>query len=108
MSKCKRCNRSLKIANESGMGKICQMKANRAAASDEKSVRVEPLFLRRQARRSYLVFTSPRMRVVVSETSDGRFAHCDCGTNCFCPHIAAVAAYDRSVFPLDPAAEVNR
>lgn len=99
MSKCKRCNRNLKEFHESGMGEVCRMKTDRDNSTDDKTLRVEPLFLRRQARRSYLVFTSPRMRVVVNETDKGRFAHCDCGQNCFCQHISAVAAYDRSVFP---------
>ncbi len=98
--KCKRCHRELKNHAESGMGKVCQMKANRLNNSDEKrAVRVEPLFIRRQPRRAYLVFTSPRMRVVVNETENGRFAHCDCGENCLCPHIAAVANFDRARFP---------
>lgn len=101
MSKCKRCNRKLKNAELSEMGKVCRMKAGRSSDASAKTVRVEPLFRNRQPRRSYLVFTSPRMRVVVSEAASGRVAVCDCSRNVFCEHIALVASADRAKFPQD-------
>ena len=83
------------------MGKVCRMKANQGNdTAGEKKIRVEPLFIRRQPRRSYLVFTSPRRRVVVSETADGRFAKCDC-SGARCEHIVLVAEIDRSRFVND-------
>lgn len=106
MSKCKRCNRELKNHTESGMGEICRMKADRLNNSDLKTVRVEPLFIRRSSRRSYLVFTSPRVVVVVEEESDGRFAFCPCSPE-MCEHRRLVAEIDRAAFPVDLFAPAN-
>ena len=100
MSKCKRCNRELKAHHESEMGEVCRMKANRESNTDKKSVRVEPLFVRRPARRSYLVFTSPRVIVRVEEDLDGRFAYCPCSLE-MCEHRRIVAEVDRTAFPVD-------
>lgn len=100
MAKCKRCSRELKNHTESGMGKVCQMKANRETSADETGVRVEPLFVRRPARRSYLVFTKPRFIVTVEEDSDGRFANCPCSIQ-MCEHRRLVAEIDRAKFPVD-------
>lgn len=106
MSKCKRCNRELKSHDETGMGRVCRMKADRLSASETvKKIRVEPLFVRRQPHRSYLVFTSPRMRVVVEESGNSRFAKCDCDPANLvrCEHIDIVAAIDRERFPQNAA-----
>ena len=103
MAKCKRCHRELKSHHESEMGKVCRMKANKSADNAARKIRVEPLFIRRSPRRSYLVFTSPRTRVVVRETADGRFADCDCGANCLCQHVQLVAQTDRARFPQELA-----
>jgi hypothetical protein len=82
------------------MGKVCEMKADRLSASETvKQIRVEPLFVRRQPRRSYLVFTSPRMRVVVEESGNDRFAKCDCTDILLCEHIQLVKTIDRERFP---------
>lgn len=106
MSKCTRCHRELKNHCESGMGKVCRMKANRLGSLGEKKVRVEPLFVRRPPARSYLVFTSPRVIVRVEEDSDGRFAYCPCSLE-MCEHRRAVAEIDRASFPTDLFASAN-
>lgn len=97
---CKVCNRKLKNHTETGMGKVCQKK-NRNIGDDsaKSSVRVEPLFVRRQPRRSYAVFTSPRRIVVVTENETGRFANCPCSETELCEHRQIVAKVDRRRFP---------
>lgn len=101
---CKVCNRKLKNHTETGMGKVCQKK-NRNIGDDaaKSKLRVEPLFVRRQPRRTYLVFTSPRRQVVVTENEDGRFANCPCSATELCEHRIAVAEVDRAKFPQDIA-----
>ena len=100
MPKCKRCNRELKNHEESGMGRICRMKANRVSQSAiENKIRVEPLFVRFQARRSYLVFTSPRATVTVQDDKSGRFAVCRLCGDTGCNHIALIAQIDNQKFP---------
>ncbi len=103
---CTLCQRKLKNPTATGMGKTCQKKFRGLSESKtETAVRVEPLFVRRQPRRSYMVFTSPRQTVVVSESETGeRFARCGCspeGVKCL--HIEIVAEIDRARFPQDLA-----
>lgn len=107
---CTLCQRKLKNTTATGMGKTCQKKFRGLSESTkETAVRVEPLFVRRQPRRSYMVFTSPRQTVVVSESETGeRFARCGCspeGVKCL--HIEIVAEIDRARFPQDLAAAVE-
>ena len=100
MAKCTRCNRELKNHHESEMGDVCRMKADRASKGERiADIRVEPLFIRRQSRRSYLVFTSPRKTVIVQEDASGRSCEPCCGADVFCSHIAIVAQIDRAKFP---------
>lgn len=101
---CKVCNRKLKNHTESGMGKVCQKKNRNIGDESAKSkIRVEPLFVKRQPRRSYMVFTSPRQVVVITENETGRFANCPCSTE-MCEHREIVAKIDRQRFPEDLAA----
>lgn len=106
---CTLCQRKLKNPTATGMGKTCQKKFHsQPDAQKEKTIRVEPLFVRRQPRRSYLVFTSPRQTVVVNETETGeRFARCGCSEGITCEHIQIVAEIDRARFPEDLAAAVE-
>ena len=106
---CTLCQRKLKNPSATGMGKTCQKKhRNQPETAGEKSVRVQPLFAhsRRPARRSYVVFTSPRKMVTINELQTGeRFAKCEClpadGVKCL--HIELVAEIDRATFPQDLA-----
>lgn len=107
---CTLCQRKLRNPTATGMGKTCQKKFRGLSESTmETAVRVEPLFLRRQPRRSYMVFTSPRQTVTVNELETGeRFAKCGCspeGVKCL--HIEIVAEIDRARFPQDLAAAVE-
>lgn len=106
--KCLRCNRELKNHDLSGMGKVCRMKANKLSETVIKNkIRIEPLFIRQQPRRTYLVFTSPRARVTVSDRSDGRFADCQLCGDKGCDHITLIARIDKAKFPcnsVSPAA----
>jgi hypothetical protein len=105
MTTCKRCNQEMKNHTTSGLGVICRRKAESDAATGEiKKTRVEPLFIRRSPRRSYLVFNSPRRMIVVRENDAGRFAECNCKSGIRCEHIALVARIDRARFPEDMAA----
>lgn len=96
--KCKRCNRELKNHVETGIGKVCQMKAQRLSEAVDRKIKIVPLFLRRIPRRSYLVMTQPRATVVVKDTQNGRFAECQ---NCAerCEHINLAAEMDNARFP---------
>lgn len=99
MPKCRRCHRELKNHTESGMGEICRMKANLSSEEKVNKIRVEPLYVRFQPRRSYAVLTNPRYIVVVNDTETGRFAGCGCSTNQRCEHISLVADFDNARFP---------
>lgn len=99
MSKCTRCHRELKKHTESGMGEICRMKANLSSEQKIKKIRIEPLYVRFQPRRSYAVLTSPRRIVVINDTDAGRFARCECSVNTRCDHINLVADFDNARFP---------
>lgn len=98
---CKVCNRKLKNPTALGMGKVCAKKNRNIGDENAKSkIRVEPLFVRRQERRSYLVFTSPRRIVRIEENEHGRFANCPCSLE-MCEHREMVAKIDRARFPKD-------
>lgn len=100
MPKCQRCHRELKSHTESGLGKICQMKANRLSDSIENKIKVVPLFLNRLPRRRYLVFTQPRATVLVKDIGDKRYAECQlCGNEYKCQHVDEVAKTDNARFP---------
>ncbi len=88
------------------MGEICRMKANKVSESAvQNKIKIEPLFIRQQSRRSYLVFTSPRVKVTVNDTDEGRVANCQCRPAQICQHIELVAKVDNQRFPQTGAAK---
>jgi hypothetical protein len=101
MSKCKRCNRELKQHHLSGMGDICRMKADRdSAGATVNKIRVEPMFIRFQPRRSYLVFTAKRQTVTIfGGIGEAKTAKCTCSEGVRCEHIELIAQIDNAKYP---------
>lgn len=94
---CRRCDRPLSNPTPAGLGNTCRKhKSNELTPA--KTIRVAALFTRYQARRRYLVLTVPRVRVLVEDRPDGRFAVCD-SCNGRCEHVEAVASTDNKRFP---------
>lgn len=87
---CTACNRELKNHTATGMGPVCEAKNKFVANAPAKPVRVE-ILSKSATRRSYLVFTSPRFRVVVTQDEGGKTAICDCRSSVRCEHIDRVA-----------------
>lgn len=94
---CLICHRELKNPTASGMGKVCASKNHSFGEIAPKSVRVEILY-QTAGRRSYLVFTDPKRRVVVTQTADGKIAKCDCGSAVRCQHIDRIAVIEMEKF----------
>lgn len=98
--KCLRCNRTLTNPTADNLGAVCRRKQAADTSGENKKVRIEILH-KSPTRRSYLVFTSPRRRVVVSHSiNDVKVAECDCRPAGICEHIEAIKATDDRLFPV--------
>lgn len=95
--KCKRCNREMKQHTESGLGRICQMKANRIEPTKVKAIAI-PLFQSYREVRSYVVLNGEKSMVTVWDNNHGRFGECRKCEGIRCEHLELVAQIDNERF----------
>lgn len=106
--KCVRCNRELTQHHESGMGAICQMKANNSDGAAEIKTIVQLVYNNHRGHRNYSVKTADgKAFVTVSQIGADRIGKCFClqgKAQIKCSHLDAVAAEDKRLFPLPVSA----